>query len=98
MLLFGSGTTTTDLGSFWTKRHELPLAESFEALKIISCDHFFNSLDRLTDVHIKRPDENVLSMERSLVAIILKRIQEFCVNTRFFYLLERTFTSGRLPE
>jgi hypothetical protein len=35
-------------------------------------------------------------MERSLVAIILKRIQEFGVNTRFFYLLERTFTSGEL--
>jgi hypothetical protein len=40
------------------------------------------------------PDENVLSMERSLVAIKLKRIQKICVNTRFFYLLERTITSG----
>jgi hypothetical protein len=43
------------------------------------------------------PDENVLSMERSLVAIILKRIPEFCVNTRFFYLLKRTFSSGPEP-
>jgi hypothetical protein len=33
-------------------------------------------------------------MERSLVAIILKRIPDLCVNIRFFYLLERTFSSG----
>jgi hypothetical protein len=73
------------------KIHCVYLIEYTEILlKIIQNITYYNTYSH--------PDENVLSMERSLIAIILKRIQEFCVNTRFFYLLERTFTSGHVSR